>query len=93
MLGTTLSPVFIAFASLLLAKVTSAADGEVIPCARGNGADNGCGFCEPDKAIKVASWSDATRVPNFDMPTTGSETGGGYNVWWVCSKFYPNLHC
>lgn len=85
MLGKALSPGLIAAGLLSLAHVAVAEGPEVIPCAIGSGSENGCSFCEKDKAIAVTPWMDATRSPNFDMPNAASQTGGGYNVWWVSS--------
>lgn len=60
-----------------------AANSKVLPCALGNGAETPCDSCDESKAIEVTPWSSATWDKDFTMPEAASQSGPGYDVYWV----------
>jgi hypothetical protein len=75
---------------ILLTRVVCAQNSKAIPCALGSGPNNGCSYCEEEKAVEVTSWDAATLSSNFDLPQASVQGGGGYNVWWVSNTVLPS---
>ena len=67
---------------LSIAPSATAATTPIIPCKRGWGDSNGCGFPANASAVTPTAWDKATTVHNFTLPGAEAKLGGGYDVYW-----------
>lgn len=75
----------------MLATTALGAKQKIIPCARGFGTENGCGSCDHSQAITLGSWDNATPSKNIHLEEVGSNTSGGYDIWWSIEQ--PQRGC
>jgi hypothetical protein len=78
MLSTVFTPAFFA-----AALITGALADKAIPCAAGQGSDNGCGGCDASKGLEIKAWNSGQAPTKLDMPKAAAKVGGGLDAYWV----------